>query len=165
MRRAGALSLTVMVLIGCNSGPSSESASTTTWYSLAEKAGFIVDCLRSRGIEAEVHQEVGIMYDTRGQPEAAQRAMDECSTEVDAKYSDPPRLSMEALYKASLIGADCLRALGIDVPSAPTFGAFADSQSSNRWYPWDHIPLAMDFSDVNQKCPQPGLGLTPEGGT
>lgn len=161
MKHGVAWVLVAIIAAGCGSNPGATASTSTTWYSMAEKAELTVQCMRDRGINARVTESgIGIEYPTEP---AAQLAADECSTEIDARYPDPPPLSMEELYDAVLEGAECLRSLGIDVPSPPTFDAFSEAESVDRWWPWDYIPLQMDFSAVHRQCPQPGLGPTPQG--
>lgn len=146
---------------------------TTTWYSIAEKAELIVACIQARGFQAEVY-EIGVWLKFGGQQEAAERAHDECSDEIDARYPDPPLLSDREAYDAHLEAADCLRALGIEISDPPTFEAWADSRNAPvsedglgqpQWTPHSEIPDSADFWALHRKCPQPGLGLTPEDGT
>lgn len=182
MARIGAVGLVVAIFTVACGGPAADEvgqtsqprqASTTTWYSIAEKAALFVACFQERGFQAELYEEIGIMMDLGDQPEAAQRAENECWDEIDARYPDPPRLSDREAYDALLEAAECLRAEGIAVSDPPTFEAWADSRNAPvsedglgqpQWHPHSEIPVSADFWALHRRCPQPGLGLTPEGG-
>lgn len=163
----------VVVMASCSGRATDRpaQASTTTWYSIAEKAELIVACIQERGFQAEVY-EIGVLLHYGGQQEAAERAHAECSEEIDARYPDPPRLSDREMYDALLEAAECLRAEGIAVSDPPTFEAWVDSRNppmsevvvNPPWSPHAEIPVDADFWALHRKCPQPGLGLTPEGG-
>lgn len=180
MARIGTVGLVAVILTVACGGPAADEAgsttnlgvTTTTWYSIAEKAALFVACFQERGFQAEVYEEIGIRMDLGDQPEAAQRAEDECWDEIDARYPDPPRLSDREAYDALLEAAECLRAKGIAISDPPTFEAWVDSRIPSAseelvnppWHPHSEIPVSADFWALHRKCPQPGLGLTPEGG-
>ena len=54
-----------------------------------------------------------------------------------------------------------LRRLGIEVSDPPTFEAWVES--GHLWTPHAEIPDWADFWAIHRRCPQLGLGLTPEG--
>ena len=156
----------VLIATACAAGveaePTTNPVSTpTTWYSMAEKAELIVACIRERGFRAEVSEGIGIHLYYDGQEEAANQAHAECSDDVDARYPDPPPLSDREYYDALLASAECLEAEGVTVSEPPTFATWVDS--GRMWSPFLDIGLDEDFWALHRKCPQPGLGLTPEG--
>ena len=156
----------VLIATACAEGveaePTTNPASPpTTWYSMAEKAELIVACIRERGFRAEVSEGIGIHLYYDGQEEAAERASDECAAMVDEGYPDPPPLSDREYYDALLASAECLEAEGVTVSEPPTFATWVDS--GHAWTPFSDIGLDEDFWALHRKCPQPGLGLTPEG--
>lgn len=128
-----------------------------TWYSLADKAALIVECVRERGFSAEVYEGIGIKL---GGPqlEEAEQAEAKCAGEVEAAYPGPPPLSGPELYDALLETAECLRDEGISVRSAPTIDTWIDND--RRWNPYDYVNFDDDFWALHSICPQPGLGLT-----
>jgi hypothetical protein len=158
----------VLIATACAEGveaePTTNPASPpTTWYSMAEKAELIVACIRERGFRAEVSEGIGIRLYYDGQEEAAERASDECSAMVDEGYPDPPPLSEREYYDALLAAAECLEVEGVAVSDPPTFETWVES--GRTWSPFNDIGLDDDFWALHRKCPQPGLGLTPEGGS
>ena len=155
----------VLIATACAEGgeadPTTQASPPATWYSMAEKAELIVACIRERGFRAEVSEGIGVMLYFDGQEEAANQALDECSDDVDARYPDPPPLSDREHYDALLASAECLEAEGVTVSEPPTFATWVDS--GHAWTPFSDIGLDEDFWALHRKCPQPGLGLTPEG--
>jgi hypothetical protein len=158
----------VLMATACAEGVEAEPTTNpvsppTTWYSMAEKAELKVACILERGFRAEVYEGIGVMVHYDGQEEAVERAVAECSDDVDARYPDPPLLSDRESYDAFLEAAECLEAEGVTVSDPPTFETWVES--GRTWSPFSDIGLDDDFWALHRKCPQPGLGLTPEGGS
>lgn len=158
IRLAGSLaSLLLAGLLACSS-PAVETAPTaetsTTWYSVIERAEAMVVCMRAEGVNAALYEEsYGIGYPDNP---AAEAAYNECSQEIDRTMPFPV-LSVEESYEAWLKAADCLRGHGIDVPAAPSLEVWREEGNEN-WQPYTYVP-GESFWAIHEQCPQPGLGL------
>ncbi len=163
LRRGAVLVVVAAALGAACSGPDGGTSSTIgnqdTWYSMADQAAFIVECVRERGFSARVYEGIGIWIDDPQQQEAAEAAEAECSDEVEAAYPRAPPLSARESYDALRQTAECLRDQGVAVEEAPTFDTWIESD--RQWGPYQSFTPNWDFWALHRLCPQPGLGLTP----
>lgn len=168
---ATAAVLVGLVGLGACSGPGAPTPATpatTAADTPRTMAGRYLDdlagCLDDAGITVVVDESEGSL-DFEGSPAATRRydaAYARCKTEVPP----PPSLSelttaqWRDLYRQEVRTADCVRALGQDVPEVPPFGRFVRRyQSDDPWYTYLFVEPgdAASWEQLQSTCPQPQL--------
>lgn len=152
------LTVGVLALASCSQPSSSVSttlgsSTSTTWYTVVERAEAIVACMREEGVDAELREPFGVSY-----AYGFEAVYDKCNEEIDRTMPFPV-LSEEESYAAWVEAADCLRRLGYDIAQAPSFEVWIEEGNEN-WDPYANV-LGDSLGEVHAKCPQPGLGLEP----
>jgi hypothetical protein len=128
---------------------------TSTWYTVIERAEAIVACMQDRGVNAELVESFAVAY----RP-GYENVYDDCNAEIDKSMPFPPPMSDEESYQAWQQLAECIRDLGYLVDPAPSLDVWIEEKNEN-WDPYEYVGLES-FGAVHEECPQPGLGLEPK---
>ncbi|MEX2624336.1 MAG: hypothetical protein WD651_11465 [Acidimicrobiia bacterium] len=151
---------TALVVAGCSDG--AETSQTPTeegeFLAYADRIDLVVECVKARGFDASSYEGFGVLTHAAGEAalELAEVAEGECWEEVEARYPAPPPLSVEDQYLYMLEVADCLEALGFDVPEPPTVDQYVDSAASqsDMWDPYRVVDNGELFYEIQrEECP------------
>ncbi|TFD49591.1 hypothetical protein E3T55_10960 [Cryobacterium frigoriphilum] len=147
------LTLAAVCLVGCTSHSDTSKPRPS---SQAEGNERMVQCLSDRGWDAVLSSDGGIESSFPSEQEEVYSAdVDDCFdvtgvNQVRTLNTDEFKKGYD-LMSSSL---ECLRATGLDLPDAPSYQAFVDSNAG--YTPYRDLPDEL-YDELIEACPQPQL--------
>lgn len=148
MRSARVLVLVILLpLVACGSGNVPEE----------EYLPRLADCLRDKGIDAEIQPDGGMRYDygTVDRKPVFDAAMAACEQEIGPAPT-PEQLTQAEIsdrYAYLLEMRECLIGLGYPVSDPPSERTFIATWDTGPWSPYLDVPSEA-FAEAEAQCPQ-----------
>lgn len=148
MRSARVLALVILLpLVACGSSAVPEG----------EYLPLLAECLRTKGIDAEIQPDGGMSYDygTVDRKPAFDAAMAACEGEIGPAPT-PRQLTQAEIserYAYLLEMRECLMGLGYTIRDPPSERVFIATWETGPWSPYNDVPGGA-LGELETQCPQ-----------
>lgn len=134
-----------------------------------EKSRYLYDCLRDKGWDVTLADDGGIQSEGDSSQNGAFAAdSTACNAPIRAAAIPMSAWSQESwdeLYQAKKSEADCLAALGYNVPPAPSRDLFIENTlAGNQWTPWVVVVGQTPAPGIDPLAACPQLDFVPRRG-